>query len=443
MPLELRSQAGPRAQPATRTGARAPPNGTARPDRPRQAGQALRSPARRRPGPGPHPHEPRRESASSSPTIPRSRPSASRRMPPLRRCTVTMCWCARMSCRDVAAQEPAEVTGRVVRVLESARTQLVGTLQRGRQFLYVIPDDPRITQDIYVPPPRDTGRPARIGDKVVVELREWKSRHVNPEGEIIEVLGPPDAEGVDMLSVIRQYNLALHFPKKVLQEARRSGREVKPAERAGRVDCRKHQVVTIDPDDAKDFDDAICLERVGPGALEAVGAYRRRVALREARQRARRGSPQARQLDLPGGPRGPDAARSAEQRAVFAQAAGGPPDQVRRVPALDRWPGPEDAVLSRRSSARSTATITRRSSPCSSARRATPSSTCCTTPMRSPRRSAARASRPARSTWTSPRRRSGSTSVAGCCAWRRSRTTSRTSSSRNACCWPTRRWRPG
>src|SRR5262249_7189293 len=81
--------------------------------------------------------------------------------------------------RDAAprrAQEDSrsEITGRVVRVLEPARRTLVGTLQRGQQFLYVIPDDPRITQDIYVPPPRDVGRPARIGDKVVVELREWK-----------------------------------------------------------------------------------------------------------------------------------------------------------------------------------------------------------------------------------------------------------------------------
>jgi ribonuclease R len=107
--------------------------------------------------------------------------------------------------RDVAprfrgGRGAEEATGRVVRILEAARTQIVGTLQRGRQFLYVIPDDPRIPQDIYVPPPSDVGRPAREGDKVVVELREWKSRHTNPEGEIIEVLGPPDAEGVDMLS---------------------------------------------------------------------------------------------------------------------------------------------------------------------------------------------------------------------------------------------------
>src|SRR5688572_21161278 len=86
-------------------------------------------------------------------------------------------------------------TGAVVRVLERRRTQIVGTLQRGRQFLYVIPDDPRIPHDIYVAEPRDLGRPARMGDKVVVELREWESRHTNPEGEIVEVLGAPDAEG--------------------------------------------------------------------------------------------------------------------------------------------------------------------------------------------------------------------------------------------------------
>jgi ribonuclease R len=165
--------------------------------------------------------------------------------------------------RGVPALE--ERTGRVVRVLEKARTQIVGTLQRGRQFLYVIPDDPRIVQDIYVPPATDVGRPARIGDKVVVELREWTSRHANPEGEIIEVLGPPDAEGVDMLSVLRQYRLPLHFPKRVLQEANAFGHEVKPDELTGRVDCRSHAVVTIDPEDAKDFDDAICLQAAGQG----------------------------------------------------------------------------------------------------------------------------------------------------------------------------------
>jgi len=172
--------------------------------------------------------------------------------------------------RDVRARglrpDGAELgIGSVVRVLERRRTQFVGTLQRGRQFLYVIPDDPRVPHDIYVPQPRDVGRPARVGDKVVVELREWESRHTNPEGEIIEVLGPPDAEGVDMLSVLRQYDLPLHFPKPVLHEAHAIGSTVDPRDVAGRVDCRRHRVITIDPDDAKDFDDAICLQRAGDG----------------------------------------------------------------------------------------------------------------------------------------------------------------------------------
>ena len=156
-------------------------------------------------------------------------------------------------------------TGSVIRILERKRSQIVGTLQRGRQFLYVIPDDPRIAHDIYVLEPRDVGRKPNIGDKVVVELLEWTSRNNNPEGEIIEVLGAPDEEGVDMLSVLRQYNMPLHFPKPVLAEARAIGSTVGSHELAGREDCRSHQVITIDPDDAKDFDDAICLERTSQG----------------------------------------------------------------------------------------------------------------------------------------------------------------------------------
>ena len=158
-------------------------------------------------------------------------------------------------------REGDQDTGTVVRILERTRTQIVGTLQQGRASLHVIPDDPRIPHDILVPPARDVGRPARIGDKVVVELREWEWRHSNPEGEIVEVLGAPDEEGVDMLSVLRQYDLPLHFPKTVLAEAHAIGSVVHAHDLAGRLDCRAHNVVTIDPDDAKDFDDAICLER--------------------------------------------------------------------------------------------------------------------------------------------------------------------------------------
>lgn len=161
-------------------------------------------------------------------------------------------------------------SGSVVRILERKRKQFVGTLQRSKQFLYVIPDDPRIPQNIFVPPPKDVGREAFPGDKVVVELIAWDSRQTPPEGEVIEVLGAPDAEGVDMLSVLRHYALPLHFPKEVLDEANtiaksRPDNQPSAEECEGRVDCRSHNVITIDPDDARDFDDAICIQPAGGG----------------------------------------------------------------------------------------------------------------------------------------------------------------------------------
>jgi ribonuclease R len=176
--------------------------------------------------------------------------------------------------RDVRAKgllcktAPEESTGTVVRILERGRTQFVGTLQKGRQFLFVTPDDPRLPSAIHVPEPSDVGCRPNLGDKVVVEILQWESRHTPPEGEIIEVLGAPDAEGVDMLSVLRHYALALHFPKNVLAEAHsiaksRPDNQPSADECKGRVDCRKHNVVTIDPDDARDFDDAICLQQHG------------------------------------------------------------------------------------------------------------------------------------------------------------------------------------
>lgn len=178
----------------------------------------------------------------------------------------------RLDVKPQGLRKPAapadESTGAVVRVLERARSRFVGTLHQGKKFLHVTPDDPRLPPAIYVPEPRDVGRPARVGDKVVVEILGWEERGVPPEGEVIEVLGAPDEEGVDMLSVLRHYDLPLHFPKPVLAEANaiaRSRPDNQPSagECAGRVDCRDHLVITIDPDDAKDFDDAICIRRHG------------------------------------------------------------------------------------------------------------------------------------------------------------------------------------
>src|SRR5207302_265046 len=97
--------------------------------------------------------------------------------------------------------------GRVIRILERARDTIVGTLQHSKNFYYVVPDDPRIVHNVYVqiPPRAKLPRIPTGGDKVVVRLEEWQSRHVNPEGEILEVLGPANGPGVDMLSIIRKY----------------------------------------------------------------------------------------------------------------------------------------------------------------------------------------------------------------------------------------------
>jgi ribonuclease R len=148
--------------------------------------------------------------------------------------------------------------GRVIRILKHANETIVGTLQRTRNFSYVVADDPRLVHNIYVQPGE-----TRIGDKVVVKLERWESRHVNPEGKIIEVLGPRGAPGVDILSIIRKYHLALEFPRPVMNEAETIPREVTNVD--GREDLRSHFIVTIDPDDARDFDDAINVEEIQGG----------------------------------------------------------------------------------------------------------------------------------------------------------------------------------
>src|SRR5919106_2488846 len=160
--------------------------------------------------------------------------------------------------------------GRVIRILERAHDIMVGTLQRSRNFYYVVPDDPRFVHDIYVRPVavQQDGRSeaaATFGDKVVVRLDDWQSRHVNPEGEIIEVLGPASAPGVDVLSVIRKYHLPTEFPSDVLKQAERIPENVDAQQIAGREDLRDQFIITIDPDDARDFDDAIHVEKFANG----------------------------------------------------------------------------------------------------------------------------------------------------------------------------------
>ncbi len=163
----------------------------------------------------------------------------------------------------------AKKEGRVIRILTRANSTIVGTLQQSKKFHYVVPDDPRIVKDLYVPPP-DASLKATPGDKVVAKLDAWESRHLNPEGHVIEVLGPANAPGVDMLSIIRKHNLPQEFPAEVQRLAATIGTEVDPRDTADRLDLRDHFVFTIDPDDAKDFDDAIQIERTPAGWKVAI-----------------------------------------------------------------------------------------------------------------------------------------------------------------------------
>jgi ribonuclease R len=153
--------------------------------------------------------------------------------------------------------------GRVIRILTRANETIVGTLQQTRNFFYVVPDDPRLVHNIYVQPSRVNHHEPRRGDKVVVRLEAWESRHVNPEGKIIEWLGPRTAPGVDILSIIRKYHLPLEFPKAILEEASAISETVTLID--GREDLRQQFIVTIDPDDARDFDDAIQVEEIKSG----------------------------------------------------------------------------------------------------------------------------------------------------------------------------------
>ncbi len=167
---------------------------------------------------------------------------------------------------DQPGRQPraARQEGRVIRVLERVNETIVGTLQKTRNFFFVVADDPRFVHNLYVPEPKPPLK-VRIGDKVVAKLDSWETRHVNPEGHVVEVLGAADAPGVDMLSIIRKHRLPGPFPTEVEREAQALVTEIPPEELARREDLRGNFIFTIDPDDAKDFDDAINVERTGQG----------------------------------------------------------------------------------------------------------------------------------------------------------------------------------
>lgn len=151
----------------------------------------------------------------------------------------------------------------VLRVLERGMKQLVGTYEESAHFGFVIPDNTRIGRDIFVP--KENARGAVNGHKVVVELTSYGDETHKPEGRVVEILGHLNDPGVDILSIVRGYDLPMEFGEKVMNQAARVPEAVQEADRKGRLDLRELQMVTIDGEDAKDLDDAVSLLRDDAG----------------------------------------------------------------------------------------------------------------------------------------------------------------------------------
>lgn len=152
--------------------------------------------------------------------------------------------------------------GEVIKVLEKAKGNIVGTFELLKGFGFVVCDD-RKTEDIFIPKEKTKG--AVTGSKVVVKITKTRENGRSPEGEITEVIGYIDDPGVDILSVIKQFDLPLEFPQEVMEQIENIHLEVLPEETEGREDLRDWVTVTIDGDDSKDFDDAVSLEMTDNG----------------------------------------------------------------------------------------------------------------------------------------------------------------------------------
>ena len=165
----------------------------------------------------------------------------------------------RRNARNPRADEPR---GRVVEIVERGRDIVVGTLRQIRRRYYVSPDDPRFVHDINVGDPAGAKikPPPEPGDKVVVKLHEWTNHNRLPDGRVVERLGKTWEPRAELLGVYRKFNLNPRFPAEVAREVKALPDHVLPRELTARLDYRKIPTFTIDPDDAKDFDDALSIE---------------------------------------------------------------------------------------------------------------------------------------------------------------------------------------
>lgn len=164
-------------------------------------------------------------------------------------------------------QQGRRAEGRVTRVLERVNQTVVGYYQKSQNYGFVVPDNRKLGQDIFIPQGKDMG--AMAGHKVVARITDYGSEGKgadgtggkSPEGIVTEILGHANDPGVDILSLVRAYDLPEGFPEPVMRQAARIQDVVSAEEKEGRLDLREWQTVTIDGEDAKDLDDAITLSR--------------------------------------------------------------------------------------------------------------------------------------------------------------------------------------
>ena len=153
--------------------------------------------------------------------------------------------------------------GEVQEVLDRANKKIIGVYEDSRNFGFVVPEDSRLNQDIFISKKDRNG--ANEGDLVICEIVKWADKRRSPEGIVKEVLGKKGDKGLDILTIIKKYGLPEEFPDKVLNYAENIEEEIPEKEYARRTDLRNLRMVTIDGEDAKDLDDAVSIERLDNG----------------------------------------------------------------------------------------------------------------------------------------------------------------------------------
>ncbi len=143
------------------------------------------------------------------------------------------------------------------------RETIVGTFKNNKSFGFVVPDNRKLSKDIFISKKYFNG--AKNNDKVIVKIIKKEEKDKKPEGKIIEVIGNINESGIDMLSIVKEFNLPYEFPKPVLEEAKNILKKVEPEEITKRKDFRKDKIFTIDGDDTKDFDDAVSIYKNDEG----------------------------------------------------------------------------------------------------------------------------------------------------------------------------------